>query len=106
MKRENMQHKEMNTLSEAINSLTREGFEDGFELVENGVFCRSTGSTYQPTELQILKTLRFEGESNPMDNALVLAMIAADGTKGTLILSYGAQHNQNDDIIREIPYAE
>ncbi len=94
------------TISEAIDTLTREGFKEDFRPGMKTIVASYTRKEYRPTDLSIVESHRFEDMNNPDDEALVLAIIANDGTKGTFVLSYAADHNQNEELIREIPYAK
>ena len=40
--------------------------------------------------------------TNPQDDAVVFALEATDGVKGTLVMSYSAEHNQNLELIKQI----
>ena len=59
---------------------------------------------YQPNELLIIDSYRFEGMTNPGDQSTVFAIEAKDGTKGTMVMSYSASHGQNEALIQQIPY--
>jgi len=39
---------------------------------------------------------------SPEDETELFAIIANDVTKGTLVMSYSAQHNQNVELIKQI----
>ncbi len=92
------------TLSEAVNTLTsKEGFTEDFEAEDNCIKALYSKKQYQPNELKILSSYRFEGMTNPGDQTTVFAIEANDGTKGTLVMSYSAEHSQNVELIRQIP---
>ncbi len=90
------------TLSQAINSLTKEGFTEDFKAEEKTILALYSKKEYLPLELKIIKTYRFDGMDNPEDDTQLFAIIATDGTKGTLVMSYSAQHNQNVELIKQI----
>lgn len=92
------------TLSEAVNTLTDEGYVEDFEAGENSIKALYSKKEYQPNELVILDSYRFEGMTNPDDEATVFSLEANDGTKGTLVMSYSAEHGQNEALIRQIPF--
>ncbi|GLU42553.1 phosphoribosylpyrophosphate synthetase [Allomuricauda sp. NBRC 101325] len=94
------------TLSEAVNTLTAEGYKEDFEARENSILALYSKKDYQPSELNIVATFRFEGITDPSDEATVFAIVASDGTKGTLVMSYSAEHGQNVELIRQIPYSQ
>ncbi len=94
------------TLSQATNALTEEGYKDGFKAEGNMIVGSYTSKRYHPDELSIVRTYRFEGMTNPEDDTIVFAIEAKDGNKGTLIMSYSSQHDQNVELIKKIPKAE
>jgi len=91
------------TLSEAVNKLTSEGYKEDFEASENSIIALYSKKEYQPNELLIEQTYRFDGITNPSDEATVFAIVASDGVKGTLVMSYSAEHGQNEELIKQIP---
>jgi len=93
------------TLSEAVNTLTSEGYKEDFEAGESTITALYSKKEFAPSDLKIIGTYRFEGETNPSDQATVFALEASDGTKGTMVMSYSSQHGQNVELIRQIPNA-
>ncbi len=90
------------TLSEAVNYLTKEGYTEDFKAEEQYIKALYSKKEYLPKELIITKTYRFDGMDSPEDETELFAIIANDGTKGTLVMSYSAQHNQNVELIKQI----
>jgi len=90
------------TLTEAINSLTKEGFTEDFRADDDGVLALYSKKLYQPSELRIIKNYRFDCMTNPDDETEVFAIAAIDGLKGTLVMSYSANHSHNVEMIRLI----
>lgn len=86
---QNAQTDDMKTLSGCINSLVREGYTDELKPDENGMILISSGKLYQPKEVRIADFFRFEGASNPDDNAILYAIETKDGAKATLTDAYG-----------------
>lgn len=85
---------EMTTMSSCTNRLQEEGYTENFSIKEVGLEAPSTGTLYTPDEVKINSFYRFEGESDPADNAIVYAIETRDGAKGLLIDSYGASASQ------------
>lgn len=92
------------TLSTAVNSLTDDGYVDIFRADEDNIVALFSNKIYNPEDLHILKSYRFEGMSNPQDETVVFAIDAWDGTKGTMVLCFSAEQDQNLDLIRKIEY--
>ena len=100
-----MAHHDFTTLSQAVNTLTQnEGYKEDFEADESCIKALYSKKEYQPSDLVIIESYRFEGMTNPSDQSTVFAIEAKDGTKGTLVMSYGASTSQNEELIRQIPY--
>lgn len=51
--------------------------------------CPGTGKFYAPDEMFIAEYHRFEGDSNPADMSIVVALECKDKTKAVLVSPYG-----------------
>ncbi|WP_127138373.1 phosphoribosylpyrophosphate synthetase [Flagellimonas oceanensis] len=92
------------TLSQAVNTLTQEdGYKEDFEADETCIKALYSKKEYQPSDLKITASYRFEGMTNPSDESIVFTIEAKDGTKGTLVMSYGSSTAQNEELIQQIP---
>ena len=76
---------QMSTLTSCTNHLLKEGFTENFSAHKNGIEAPSKGRNYSPSEVKIVSFYRFEGDSDPGDNAILYAIETHDGTKGLLI---------------------
>ncbi len=87
--------KDYGTLSQAINKLKlEEGYEFDFNLMDEKIELRSESSLYHVDDFEVDKVLRFEGMSNPDDNAILYCITTTDGKKGTLVDGYGISGGQ------------
>lgn len=78
------------TLTEAIQRLRADGYMADLSATEDGrLLCRSCGKNYDPLSLQIDDRVRFEGDSNPDDEAILLAVRCPDGCKGLFSAAFG-----------------
>ena len=78
------------TLSETVNGLKADGYNLDFNIQKDCLICHGTMTSLSPEEFEIDKVYRFEGESNPDDEAIVYAISApALGMKGVLVNGYG-----------------
>jgi len=84
---------EMTTLTSCSNKLLNEGYTENFIAVEKGLEAPSKNKTYTPFEVKIVNFYRFEGESDPGDNAILYAIETNDGVKGIVVDAYGAFTN-------------
>ena len=79
----------MKSLASCLNRMTRDGYTEDFKVTEAGLEALQQGKKYQPEQVGIVNFFRFEGNSDPDDNAILYVIETDDGTKGTLIDSYG-----------------
>ncbi|RNL95056.1 phosphoribosylpyrophosphate synthetase [Sinomicrobium pectinilyticum] len=77
------------TLSQAIAELKEEGFTQDYNLRDKGVHNTQKSSHIPAEDLNVLKIYRFEGKSNPDDNAVLYAIETAKGERGLLLDAYG-----------------
>lgn len=97
---------QFDSLFEAINGLTKNGYSDDFKLQEDHIFGVYSKKKYQPKELKITATYRFDGMTNPSDESEIFAIEAKDGNKGTMVLSYSFQKSENSDLLKHIKHEE
>jgi hypothetical protein len=100
---------EMTTLSQVIEKLRLKKHDNEFLLSAKG-FSVGNGKFYLPEDLKIIKTYRFEGDSDPSDSSILYLIEANDGLIGYSIDAYGAFSNHDDvdydGFIRKIPTEE
>ncbi|MGE5521079.1 MAG: phosphoribosylpyrophosphate synthetase [Candidatus Dadabacteria bacterium] len=90
------------TLSETVNGLKREGYDHDFNLKEECLICHETNVQLSPAEFEIDAVFRFEGESNPDDEAVVYAISSpVHGIKGVLVNAYGIYGESTSDALVE-----
>lgn len=78
------------TLSQTINGLKAEGYTRDFNIQQDRLVCQETKTELSPDEFEIDGVFRFEGESNPDDEAVLYAISSTkDGSKGVLVNGYG-----------------
>ncbi len=75
------------TVSEAVNGLKKRGFELDFNLQENCLICHA--GKFDVNDFEIVEVYRFEGNSDPSDEAVVYAIDSITGMKGVLVNGYG-----------------
>ena len=101
--------KEMSTVSEVLETLRLKRFDNEFMLTAEG-FSTGNGKYYSPSDLKIIKTYRFEGDSNPSDSSIIYIIEATDGLTGYSMDAYGVYSNHDgeegyDEFIRKITVA-
>lgn len=80
-------------LSEVIKDLKDRGYTEDFIYRDNMLFTTNKESQFGAEELTIKDEYRFEGDSDPADMSILYAIESTNGTKGTLVDSYGADSN-------------
>lgn len=99
----------MTTLSSVLEKLRIRKQDNEFQISDES-FISPAGKLYKPDELLIIKTYRFEGDSNPSDSSILYLIEAKDGLIGYSMDAYGAYSNHEDDyydgFIRKIPVSE
>lgn len=100
---------EMTTPSSVLEKLRIKKRDNEFRITAEG-FGIGNGKFYPPDQLTIVKTYRFEGDSDPSDSSIIYLIEANDGLVGYSMDAYGAYSNHADDgyddFIRKIPMEE
>lgn len=101
----------MTPLSTVMNKLIEKGYKDEIKLSKAGATLGDhSAPIYQPKDLTIVRTYRFEGESDPADMSVLYAIETNDGQKGFLLNAYGTYSDQDaaeyDQFILDVPIDE
>jgi len=80
---------EMKTMVSCTNMLYKLGFSAQFKASTEGLLSLTTKKLYKPEDVKIVNFYRFEGDSNPSDNAILYAIETSEGEHGTLTDAYG-----------------
>ena len=85
------------SLSEALKRLSAKGFTHGLRAGQRSLRDVVTGDTYAPELLQIDEVVRFEGESDPDEQATLFALRSQGGVPlGTYVVVFGAGMPRED----------
>ena len=91
------------TVTEAIRELRKQGFLVDFNLKENSLEADSAKFTSE--EFEILDVYRYEGDSDPADEATVYAIESQSGLKGILVTGYGVSSDTvSAQMLRKLHY--
>ena len=82
--------KNYESLVDALDDLKKRGYDADFEPQTNCLYCSDLDLRLNEEEFQVDEVYRFEGDSNPDDNAVVYALTTPTGVKGTIVDGYGA----------------
>lgn len=87
----------MKSLATCLNRMIVDGYTNDFKVTDEGLVCLQKEKSYTPTEVHIVNFFRFEGNSDPDDNAILYVIETDDGSKGTLVNAYGVYTDPNVD---------
>ncbi len=87
----------METLVEALARLRAAGYTQDFTAVAGGdLRCGGCGHEHRPETMVIGETVRFEGDSNPADEAILVAMECTCGIGGLYSAAFGPDAGPDD----------
>lgn len=95
-----MQHKtHYDTVSKAIEELRKQGYTTDFNIDESSITCGD--GKFNADDFEVVDVYRYEGDSDPGDEAAVYAIRSSTGLKGILITGYGASADTASEEILE-----
>jgi hypothetical protein len=88
---------EMTTLTRVLERLHERGFDHELKMSDHGRMQNSDAQKiYNPEDLTIIKTYRFEGESDPSDSSILYVMEDVEGHKGYVLDAYGVYSSHEE----------
>lgn len=87
------------TVSNAIDALRKEGFTVDFNIV--GDYLVHGNEQIQLDDFSIVDVYRYEGDSDPGDEAAVYAIESKGGVKGVLVTGYGSTSDEVSEAMLE-----
>ncbi len=100
---------EMTTVSTVLEKLRVKKSDKEFRMTPDG-FTPGNNKYYNPEDLKIIRTYRFEGASDPSDSSIIYLLEANDGLIGYSLDAYGVYSDHGDDgyddFIKKIPVDE
>lgn len=94
--------KNYGTLSQTVDALKEQGYDLDLNIREECLTCHRTNTVLSPDDFEIDAVYRFEGESNPDDEAVVYAISSPRyGVKGVLVNAYGIYADEASDALVE-----
>lgn len=100
-------HHIYDTLQEALNGLNDRGFTEEFHFKNRKMVARSTGRSYEATEISIVEHHRFEGISNPDDMSVIYAFETSEGIRGIFLDAFGLYSDHSTaEYLRKVTLAE
>ena len=78
------------TVTEAVRRLEEQGYARDFRIVEAALACPDCGHSHAPRDLVVREVYRYEGMSDPADEAIVLGVECEEcGARGIVVSAYG-----------------
>ncbi len=96
------------TLSETMEALRKEGYVEDFNLGQDALVCRQGELKVFTDEFRIDEFFRFEGQTDPADEAILYA-ISSDNhaIKGVLVSGYGIYtEGVTDELLAKLRFDE
>src|SRR3569833_1242592 len=96
-----MQQYHYATVTEALEQLRKQGFTTDFNIEENCLACAN--GKFKAADFEIVDVYRYEGNSDPADEAAVYAIQSKTGVKGVLVTGYGmSAEDASPDILEKL----
>ncbi|RFS19137.1 phosphoribosylpyrophosphate synthetase [Chitinophaga silvatica] len=90
------------TVTEAINDLRKRGYTEDFNLLFDSIQSKNN-TKVRPEDFEVKETYRFEGETDPGDEAVVYGIETINGEKGVLMYGFGVySEDMSEDLIRKL----
>jgi hypothetical protein len=91
------------TVSEAVDGLKKRGYSVDFNLGFDHIHCHEASLSLKPSEFEISEVYRFEGSSDPADEAVVYAIESRKGEKGVLVSGFGiSADDASEEMIEKL----
>lgn len=91
------------TVTQAVQGLKQRGYSIDFNIEDNCIVCHQTPLKLKPDEFEITEVHRYEGNSDPGDEAVVYAIESKHGQKGILVNGFGVSTDPaSDEIISKL----
>jgi hypothetical protein len=89
------------TVLDALNDLKKRGYTYDFNLKGNEMYCNGLNKAYSPKHLKAKEVYRFEGPSDPDEEAVVFAIETDDGIKGSFVSAFGTYADAESKIFMD-----
>lgn len=98
-----MQHKVFYApVSEAIEKLRSQGYVLDFNAEGSHLVCN--GKRFHAGDFEVGDIYRYEGDSDPGDEAIVYAITSVSGEKGVLVSSYGMDDDISPELLKKLHF--
>lgn len=88
-------------VSEAIRKLREKGFTRDFKLEEDRIV--SDGEKFSMAQCEVVEVYRYEGNTDPADEATVYGIVSKSGVKGILVTGFGiSMDNVSAEVLEKL----
>jgi hypothetical protein len=96
--------KQKGTLSQTLNMLrTEEGYEEDFNLLDEKIKSNEEREKFFNQKFVVDEVYRFEGASNPGDEATIYAITTSSGRKGVLVDGFNYTSGQiSEELLKKL----
>ena len=91
------------TVSQAVNGLKERGYTRDFNIEEDCIVCHEIPVRLRPDQFEISEVYRYEGNSDPADEAVVYAIESKEGHNGVLVNGFGVSSDPvSDELVAKL----
>ncbi|UKJ06349.1 phosphoribosylpyrophosphate synthetase [Solitalea lacus] len=91
------------TIVDALNGLNERGYTLNFNLKQDHLACEEHDLFWHPEQFEIMEVYRFEGMTDPDEQAAVYAIQSVDGKKGVFVSAYGIYSDPiSDELLKKM----
>lgn len=87
---------DMDSVATVMKYLEEKGYDNEFTIADSGHLLLK-GKLYAPEDTKLVRTFRFEGESDPSEQSIIYLVKTSDGNIGYSIDAYGMYSPHMDD---------
>jgi len=96
------------TVTAALADLKKKGYTLDFNIAFDKIQCAQDGTCLNPEQFEIVDFFRFEGQTDPSDEAIVYAIESKDQKlKGVIVNAFGVYGDSvSDDMLRKLSFQQ
>jgi hypothetical protein len=79
----------LKTLALCLQKVIADGYVHDFCFADDGIVLQQNKKIYKPADVKVINVLKFEGDADPENNAILYTIETNDGVKGTLVDALG-----------------
>ncbi|MFI5203601.1 MAG: hypothetical protein ACHQF2_03805 [Flavobacteriales bacterium] len=92
-------------VSIALEKLRLKGFTVDFNLEKNCIVCHP--DKFTPEDFEVVEIYRYEGDTDPADEATVYGIQSTSGMKGVLVTGYGtSMDSMSEKILEKLKFSK